>query len=108
MRLSMLKRGVIALAAVLALAVLFIAALPWVASTQIVRDRIAHELSLWSGYRVVLGEAPVLDVWPTFRATLHDVAFLEWADNGNPPVLKADRLEVGLSALSAQGGKVVV
>ena len=108
MRLSMLKRGVIALAAVLALAVLFIAALPWVASTQIVRDRIAHELSLWSGYRVVLGEAPVLDVWPTFRATLRDVAFLEWADNGNPPVLKADRLEVGLSALSALRGNIVL
>lgn len=108
MRLSMVKRGVIALAAVLVLALLFVTALPWLASTQIVRDRIAHQLSLWSGYRVVLGEAPILDVWPSFNATLNNVAFHEWAANGNPPVLQADRLEVALSALAALRGNVVL
>lgn len=108
MRFSIVRRGVVALAALLLLALMFVALLPWVASTQIVRDRIAHELSLWSGYRVTLGEAPVLDVWPTFKATLNDVAFNEWARNDNPPVLEADRLEVSLSALAALRGNVVI
>lgn len=108
MRISIVKRGVAALGALVLLALLFFAALPTIASTQIVRDRIAYELSVWSGYRVSLGEAPILDVWPMFRATLNDVAFHEWSRGDNPPVLEADRLEVSLSALSALRGNVVM
>ena len=108
MRFLTLKRGLAALAALVALAVLLLAALPWIASTQIVRDRIAYELSLWSGYRVSLGAAPALDVWPGFRATLENVAFHEWSDGGRPPVLEAERLEVSLSPLAALRGNVVL
>lgn len=108
MRSSTARKGVIALGALLLLAALLVAALPWIASTQIVRDRIAHELSLWSGYRVSLREAPVLDVWPGFRATLNDVAFHEWSGADRPPVLEADRLETSLSALAALRGEVVL
>lgn len=108
MRFLTVKRGLAALAALVALAVLLVAALPWIASTQIVRDRIAYELGLWSGYRVSLGAAPVLDVWPGFRATLENVAFHEWADGGRPPVLEAERLEVTLSPLAALRGNVVL
>ncbi|MEO3386439.1 AsmA-like C-terminal region-containing protein [Mesorhizobium sp. CAU 1741] len=103
-----MRKGIVALAALLVLALLATAALPWLASTQIVRDRIAYELSLWSGYRVSLGETPILDVWPGFKATLHHVAFHEWANAGAPPVLEADRLEVSLSALAALSGNVVM
>ncbi|RIK83940.1 MAG: AsmA family protein [Hyphomicrobiales bacterium] len=108
MRFLTVKRGLAAFAALVALAILLLAALPWIASTQIVRDRIAYELGLWSGYRVSLGAAPVLDVWPGFRATLEDVAFHEWADGGRPPVLEAERLEVSLSPLAALRGNVVL
>jgi AsmA protein len=108
MRVMTVKRGVAALGALVLLALLFFAALPTIASTQIVRDRIAYELSLWSGYRVSLGEAPILDVWPIFRATLNDVAFHEWSGGDSPPVLEADRLEVSLSALAALRGNVVM
>ena len=108
MQLSTVKKGVLALAALLLVALLFVAAVPWVASTQIVRDRIALELSLWSGYRVSLGEAPVIEVWPTFKARLHNVSFHEWVERGNPPVLEADRLEASLSALAALRGEVVM
>lgn len=107
MRLSMVKKGLLAIAALAALAVIFVSALPWVASTQIVRDRIAHELSLWSGYRVSLGEAPEFDVWPSFRATLRQVAFHEWDGISVPPVLKAERVDVSLLALPALRGEVV-
>lgn len=105
---STVRKAIVALAVLLVLALLATAALPWLASTQIVRDRISYELSRWSGYRVSLGEAPVLDVWPGFKATLNDVAFHEWSNAGAPPVLEAERLEVSLSAVAALRGNVVM
>ena len=108
MRILTVKRGLAALATLAVLALLAFAALPWIASTQIVRDRIAYELSLWSGYRVSLGAAPVLDVWPGFEARLENVAFHEWASDGQPPVLEAESLEVTLSPLAALRGNVVL
>lgn len=105
---STVRKGVIALTVLLLVGVVLTAALPWIASTRIVRDRIAQELSLWSGYRVSLGQAPVIDVWPVFKATLHDVAFRQWSDAGADPVLDADRLEVTLSPLPALSGRVVI
>ncbi len=107
MRILSVRKGLAALAALVLLGLLAVSVLPWVASTQIVRDRIAYELSLWSGYRVSLGEAPVLDVWPGFTATLNDVAFHEWAGDGKPPVLEAERLEIVLSPLAALRGDIV-
>jgi len=107
MRIVSVKKGLAALAAVVVLGLLAVFALPWVASTQIVRDRIAHELGLWSGYRVSLGAAPVLDVWPGFKATLENVAFHDWTSRDKPPVLEAERLEITLSPLAALRGNVV-
>lgn len=104
---STVRKGVIALAVLLLVGAALAATLPWIASTRIVRDRIAQELSLWSGYRVSLGQAPVIDVWPVFKATLHDVAFRQWSDAAAEPVLDADRLEVTLSPLAALRGNVV-
>lgn len=105
MGLSTVKKGIAALALLLLLALLFVTILPWIASTQIVRDRIAYELSLWSGYRVALGEAPQLEVWPAFRATLRDVSFHEWSGESQA-VLEADRLVVSLSPLAAVRGRI--
>jgi AsmA protein len=119
MRIVTVRKGLAALAALVVLALLAVFALPWVASTQIVRDRIAYELGLWSGYRVSLGAAPVLDVWPGFKATLDNVAFYDWssdwaddwtnepAGRDRPPVLEAERLEITLSPLAALRGNIV-
>lgn len=94
-----------ALAALLLLAGAAVMLLPWIASTQIVRDRIAWELSLWSGYRVSLGEAPEIDVWPTFKAALRDVSFHPWSGE-EPAVLEADLLDLSLSPVAALRGRV--
>ena len=111
MRIVSVKKGLAALAALVVLGLLAVFALPWVASTQIVRDRIAHELGLWSGYRVSLGAAPALDVWPGFKATLDNVAFHDWntdrTGRDKPPVLEAERLEITLSPLAALRGNIV-
>lgn len=83
-----------------------VAAIPYFAATQLVRDRIAWELSMWSGYRVTLGSAPKIDIWPVFRADLANVTFSRWG--GDPqPVIHADRLEADLSAFAALHGDVV-
>ena len=66
----MVKKGIWALGAAVVAIALAVAFFPLIASTQIVRDRIALEMSAWSGYRVSLGAAPEIDVLPTFRATL--------------------------------------
>lgn len=111
MRIVSVKNGLAAVTALVLLGLLAFAALPWIASTQIVRDRIAYELGLWSGYRVSLGAAPVLDVWPGFKATLENVAFHDWADdwtdNSRPAVLEAEQVEVALSPLAALRGNIV-
>jgi len=96
-----------ALGALVVFVTLVIVALPFFASTQIVRDRIAGELSIWSGYRVTLGGSPEIEVWPTFRAILSDVRFSDWADPGQKPVLSAERMQLDLAALAAVRGKIV-
>ena len=95
-------------AAVLAVfaAVLLAAALPLIASTQIVRNRITQEMGSWSGYRVILGQAPEIRVWPNFHATLADVTLAEWGTDGRSPVIRAERVEIDLSAIAALRGEV--
>lgn len=96
-----------ALGALVVFVTLAIVALPFVASTQIVRDRIAGELGIWSGYRVTLGGAPEIEVWPNFRAILSDVRFSDWSDPDQKPVLAAERMQLDLAAFSAVRGKIV-
>lgn len=104
---SALVRRVVLIGIALALAVAAaFATIPYIAATQLVRDRIAFELSMWSGYKVTLASAPRVDIWPVFKAELADVTFSEW--EGSPqPVVHADRIETGLSAFAALRGDVV-
>lgn len=98
------RKAIWALAAALLIAVIVLVSLPLVASTQIVRARIAQQLGEWSGYRVTLGSAPAIEVWPSFRAVLNDVSFV--APDGEQPVLEAEQAILDLSALAAIGGSV--
>lgn len=86
---------------------LIIAVVPFLASTRIVRDRIAYELSSLSGYRVTIGAAPEIRVWPTFSAIVTNVTMTPWNALDRPPVLEADRIEIKLSALAALKGDAV-
>lgn len=94
----------VAAAALLAVGLLL---LPWLASTQLVRDRIAVELGDWSGYRVEIGAPPEIEVWPSFRAVVPAVTMSRWGATDKPPVLTAERLELDLSPLAALRGEVV-
>lgn len=104
---SWMRRGVWTAALLGLVALLIFVALPFIASTRIVRDRIAWEMSAWSGYRVTIAGAPHIEVWPQFRAVLTQVALSKWTDANEEPVIEAEAIEVGLSALAALRGEVV-
>ena len=82
-------------------------ALPYIASTRIVRDRIAWEMGAWSGFRVTIEGTPRIVVWPKFRAILTDVNLSEWTQTDGRPVIEAERVEIDLSAMAALRGDVV-
>ncbi|MGE3306221.1 MAG: AsmA-like C-terminal region-containing protein [Rhizobiaceae bacterium] len=100
------RQGLWAVGILAGIAIVFAVALPYVASTRIVRDRIAEELSAWSGYRVTLEQAPEIEIWPSFQAHLNDVRFSAWNDVSHTPVLSAERIDLELSALSALRGHI--
>lgn len=102
-RRSIWAAAIIAVAGIL---IVFVG-LPFFASTQIVRDRIAHQMTAWSGYRVSIDEAPEVHVWPTFRAVLKDVRLQDWDETNAQPALEAEEIEADLSALAALRGDVV-
>ncbi|WP_296739276.1 AsmA family protein [Mesorhizobium sp.] len=106
MRSSMIRRGVWAVGVAVLVLALAVAALPLIASTRIVRDRIAWELSAWSGFRVTIDGSPRIEVWPKFQAILSDVTLSQWTETDAPPVIVADRVEVDLSAMAALRGDV--
>ncbi len=104
---SAMKKSIWALVIAAVIAVAVVVCLPILASTQIVRDSVAQQLSAWSGYRVRLDDAPQIRVWPSFSAVLNDVVLSDWNDDGAAAVMEAERVEVDLSALAALRGKVV-
>lgn len=105
---SLIRRSIWGVTAIAVIAILIVTILPPIASTRIVKDRIALEMSAWSGYRVELANAPEIDIWPSFKAVLYDVRFSDWDDAGRRPVLDAERVELELSATAALSGNVVI
>ncbi|WEX08814.1 AsmA-like C-terminal region-containing protein [Chelativorans sp. AA-79] len=106
MPVSLAKRGIWAITAIVVLVALVVAVLPLVASTQIVRDSIAYQMSAWSGYHVRLDDSPEIRVWP-LQAVLNDVTLLDSGGADAQAVLDAERIEVDLSALAALRGDIV-
>lgn len=100
------RRTIWTIAALAILCLAFIALIPYIASTQIVRNRIAAELSAWSGYRVVLSGVPRIHVWPSFHAELADVSLQEWGRPDAPPVLQSERIQIELSPIAALRGEI--
>ena len=90
----------------IALAVAVLIVLPFIASTQIVRDRIAQELSHWTGYQVTLGAETSIEVWPVVTAHLTDVTFSEFGGSGRP-IARVDKIDAALAALPALRGEIV-
>lgn len=91
--------------AVVAIAAAYVAA-PMLASTRLVRDSITLELSEWSGYRVSLGSAPEISIWPGLRAKLSNVTLSERSRADAPAVITIEELELDLSPLAVLRGGI--
>lgn len=102
----LVRKAIWALVAGCVAVVLVLVSVPLIASTQIVRARIAQELSLRTGYRVTIGEAPDLTFWPSLKTVLSDVRFSRWDAAEERPVFETERLEAGLSAWRALAGSI--
>jgi AsmA protein len=76
-------------------------ALPYVASTRLVSERIAEEIGDWSGLDVSIGAAPEISVWPALTAKLTNVA-LSRPDGER--LITAENVEIELSALAVLSG----
>lgn len=101
------RRTILTLAAVAGLAVLVGAALPYLASTRLAGDRIAEDMSEWSGLEVSIGAAPEISVWPDLQANLTDVTLsLPGSAAGLGSTITAERVEIELSALTALAGGI--
>lgn len=100
------RRGFWAVATGVVIALAILATVPMIASTRIVRDRIAEEISAWSGLRVDIAAAPEIEVWPSFRAILTGVTVSDPRGVDAEPVMQAQRMELQLSALAALSGDI--
>src|SRR5262249_2929177 len=101
---SIIRRSIWGVTAIALIVLVIVAALPWIPSTRLVRDRIALEMSALSGYRVELASAPEVQIWPTFKAVLNDVRLSDWDDQQHHPVLDAESIELELSPIAALQG----
>lgn len=80
-------------------------ALPSLVSTDLIRERLAQEISNWTGYSVEASQEPHISFFPTFTASMGNVTIRNpWATEGQP-FMQAERIEVDLSLLSALMGK---
>jgi AsmA protein len=101
----LLRRSLWALAVAAGAILLAVLTMPYAASTRLVRDRIAHEMSEWSGYDVAIAAAPEISVWPDLQANLTGVTLSPPGSRG-APTITAERVEIELSPLAALGGDV--
>ena len=106
MPVSVIKKGLIGIVIAALFVALAIAALPFLVSTTVMRDRIAQEIGTWSGYRVGLGAAPEITLLPSPRAVLKNVSLSRWGSGDAPPVIRSERVEIDLSPFAALRGRV--
>ena len=79
----LLRRGLWGLALAVVMLAAVVVAVPFVASNQIVKDRIALEMSAWSGLQVSIGATPHIEIWPSLRAILTNVTLSAGARAGD-------------------------
>ncbi len=107
MRWPIFTRLIIALVILCAAAAAtLLAVAPFIVSTDAIRIRVAQEISAWTGYSVELRQAPRLSVFPVLRASLNGVTLSKLTEQGQKPLMSADRIDVELSPLDAIMGHI--
>lgn len=79
--------------------------LPYLVSTDMIRVRLAQELSAWTGYNVQLRDPPRLNLFPYPKALLSGVTLSSKIDDV-APLMEAESIEVDLSVVDLLWGRV--
>ncbi|WP_455479649.1 AsmA family protein [Bartonella sp. B23] len=79
--------------------------LPYLVSTDVIRIRLAQDLSAWTGYNVQLRDPPRLKLFPYPKAFLSGVTFISKMNNATP-LMEAESIEVDLSLMDLLWGRV--
>lgn len=79
--------------------------LPYLISTDLIRVRLAQELSAWTGYNVQLRDPPRLNLFPYPKAWLSGVTLSSKMDDV-APLMEAESIEVDLSVVDLLWGRV--
>lgn len=80
--------------------------LPYLVSTDVIRVRLAQELSTWTGYNVQLRDPPRLNLFPYPRALLSGVTLTSKMDDV-APLMEAESIEVDLSVVDLLWGREI-
>lgn len=91
------------LAGLAGLVLLAVLALPYVAATRLASDRIAAEMSEWSGLDVSIGATPEIRIWPSLHVDLADLTF---SRPDGAAIATVERAEIDLSAVAALSGGI--
>ncbi|GAA4660726.1 AsmA family protein [Bartonella pachyuromydis] len=79
--------------------------LPYLVSTDVIRIRLAQELSAWTGYNVQLRDPPRLNLFPYPKVYLSGVT-LTAKMNHIVPLMEAESIEVDLSLIDLLWGHI--
>jgi AsmA protein len=82
-----MKRIIAVALVVVAIFVAVIAIAPLLLSTDIAKERIAEEISGWTGRQVTLAGEPEVSLFPTLRVTLHGISIANPPGMGGPPFI---------------------
>jgi AsmA protein len=85
-----MKRIIAVALVVVAIFVAVVAIAPLLLSTDIAKERIAEEISGWTGRQVTLAGEPEVSLFPTLRVTLHGITISNPPGMGGPPFVTMD------------------
>lgn len=80
-------------------------ALPFVISTDLVRDRLERDISEWTGHEVELLDNPEIGFWPVPRIELNRISVSSGNFPDAEPIVFADELKADFSVFSALRGR---
>lgn len=100
-----ISRSIVLAALVPAVAILAVLLLlPFAVSSDVVRDRLEHDIGDWAGQDVMLGNAPKLTFWPVPRVRLDNVRILPRGNPDSDPIMRADSIVANFNLFSAAFG----
>ncbi|PCH82602.1 MAG: hypothetical protein COB90_00535 [Hyphomicrobiales bacterium] len=93
--------------AILLLLAGLIAAIPFLVSSDTLKQNVTEQLSLWTGSKVTFRGEPVIKLFPSFRVKLKDVIIAS-TNGDNIPLVRMNNLKADLNFFALLTGEVEV